>query len=466
MADTNTVPTRGAAIGEVQAVSGRVVAISASGDERQLVVGDLVYADELIRTIGQGTVVIALNNGTRFDLGRDAEALLDDSVYAADVAALRAAALAEAAELQAAIAAGADPTEIADDPAAGGDPASAGESVQEGVSVDRTGRVGLVEAGFETSGLERDVDPLLTDPIAFGDAADDTAAGSPFVPPTPVVSILVTSVAGDNVVNAGEAGSLAVPVTGVVGGDAVDGDSVVLLVNGNTYTGVVSGGAFTIDVAGADLVADTTVEASITVTNGFGISATATDSSITHTVSVGAPNAPIVTITEDLNNDGLISGTELAGDIDVEVGLPAGAVAGDTITVSDGTTTTNIVLTPADISNGNVTTTFPSPGEGGTIDVTATLTDQAGNTSPSASDSATVDTLATPAPTVTITEDLNNDGLISNAELNGDIDVEVGLPAGAVAGDTTTVSDGTTTTNIVLTPADIIAGNVTTTFPS
>nr|MDJ0740242.1 Ig-like domain-containing protein [Gammaproteobacteria bacterium] len=184
------------------------------------------------------------------------------------------------------------------------------------------------------------------------------------------------------------------------------------------------------------------------------------------TVDTLATPAPTVTITEDLNNDGLISDAELNGDIDVEVGLPAGAVAGDTITVSDGTTTTNIVLTPADIIAGNVTTTFPSPGEGGTIDVTATLTDQAGNTSPSASDSATVDTLATPAPTVTITEDLNNDGLISGTELAGDIDVEVGLPSGAVAGDTITVSDGTTTTNIVLTPADIIAGNVTTTFPS
>ncbi|UPR48782.1 hypothetical protein ITG13_06235 [Vibrio cyclitrophicus] len=35
----------------------------------------------------------------------------------------------------------------------------------------------------------------------------------------------------------------------------------------------------------------------------------------------------------------------VSGDIDVKVTLPAGAVAGDTITVSNGTTSTPIVLT-------------------------------------------------------------------------------------------------------------------------
>ena len=153
-------------------------------------------------------------------------------------------------------------------------------------------------------------------------------------------------------------------------------------------------------------------------------------------------------------------------DIDVDVGLPAGAVAGDTITVSDGTTVTNIVLTAADITAATVSTTFPSPGDGNSITVTATLTDQAGNVSPSASDAATVDSSITPAPTVTITEDANNDGLISSAELSGDIDVDVGLPAGALAGDTITVTDGTTTNSIILTAADITAGTVSAIFPN
>ncbi|MGF1711079.1 Ig-like domain-containing protein [Vibrio kagoshimensis] len=50
-------------------------------------------------------------------------------------------------------------------------------------------------------------------------------------------------------------------------------------------------------------------------------------------------------------------------------------------------------MTDAHIDAGNVTTTFPSPGEGNEIEVTATLTDQYGNTSAPGKDSATVDTL-------------------------------------------------------------------------
>ncbi|WP_141677088.1 hypothetical protein, partial [Aliivibrio sp. 1S165] len=104
--------------------------------------------------------------------------------------------------------------------------------------------------------------------------------------------------------------------------------------------------------------------------------------------------APVVEIIGDSNDDGVINNAELSGDIDVKVTLPAGAVAGDTITVSNGTTSTLIVLEAEDISAGNVTTTFPSPGEGNEIEVTATLSDQYGNTSVEGSDSATVDTLA------------------------------------------------------------------------
>ena len=130
MAEPNANNSINAAIGEVQAVSGRVVAVGANGVERQLFAGDRVFADDLIRTIGQSTVVVTLRDGSRFDLGRDAEALLDEGVYTTDVAALRAAAVAEAAEIQSAIMEGADPAEITDPTAAGGDGSSGGESIE------------------------------------------------------------------------------------------------------------------------------------------------------------------------------------------------------------------------------------------------------------------------------------------------------------------------------------------------
>ncbi|PJE53176.1 Calx-beta domain-containing protein, partial [Marinomonas sp. BSi20584] len=98
--------------------------------------------------------------------------------------------------------------------------------------------------------------------------------------------------------------------------------------------------------------------------------------------------APTVTITEDINDDGLINKTELSGDVDVKVSVPAGALVGDTITITDGTTPQSIVLTAAQITAGFVTTAFASPGEGNTISVSATLSDQYGNTSSAGTDSA------------------------------------------------------------------------------
>ncbi|TRN06716.1 hypothetical protein, partial [Vibrio fluvialis] len=64
------------------------------------------------------------------------------------------------------------------------------------------------------------------------------------------------------------------------------------------------------------------------------------------------------------------------------------------------------------------------PADGETLKVDATITDAAGNTSAPGTDSATMgDTTATAAPTGTITEDTNNDGTISNTEIDGKVNV-------------------------------------------
>ncbi|MDM5060982.1 type I secretion C-terminal target domain-containing protein [Aeromonas rivipollensis] len=168
-----------------------------------------------------------------------------------------------------------------------------------------------------------------------------------------------------------------------------------------------------------------------------------------------ATGAPTVVITEDANNDGTISNTEISGKVNVEVGLPAEAKAGDTLKVSGQA---DRVLTDADISAGKVGYEFDRPADGVKLTVTATIVDAAGNESLPGSDSATMgDTTATGAPTVVITEDANNDGTISNTEIRGQVNVEVGLPAEAKAGDTLKVSGQA---DRVLTDADISAGKV------
>ncbi|MGE6295595.1 retention module-containing protein, partial [Aeromonas media] len=168
-----------------------------------------------------------------------------------------------------------------------------------------------------------------------------------------------------------------------------------------------------------------------------------------------ATGAPTVVITEDVNNDGTISNSEIDGKVDVEVSLPKDAKAGDTLKVSGQA---DRLLTDADITAGKVGYEFDRPADGVKLTVTATLVDAAGNVSLPGSDSATMgDTTATGAPTVVITEDVNNDGTISNSEIDGKVDVEVSLPKDAKAGDTLKVSGQA---DRLLTDADITAGKV------
>nr|WP_323966226.1 type I secretion C-terminal target domain-containing protein [Aeromonas hydrophila] len=123
-------------------------------------------------------------------------------------------------------------------------------------------------------------------------------------------------------------------------------------------------------------------------------------------------------ITEDINNDGTIDRTEISGKVDVEVGLPSEAKAGDTLKVSGQA---DRVLTDADISAGKVGYEFDRPADGDKLTVTATIVDAAGNVSLPGSDSATMgDTTATGAPTVTIVDDTNNDQMLTKAEIGND----------------------------------------------
>ena len=120
------------------------------------------------------------------------------------------------------------------------------------------------------------------------------------------------NITADDVINAAEAGGT-VAITGTVGGDVQDGDTVTLTINGNTYTGTASGGAFSIDVAGSDLAADpdTTIEASVTTTDAAGNSATATD---TEDYSVDTTVTASITLDADITPDDVINAAE-AGEI-------------------------------------------------------------------------------------------------------------------------------------------------------
>ena len=160
------------------------------------------------------------------------------------------------------------------------------------------------------------------------------------------------------------------------------------------------------------------------------------------TLDLTAPSAPTVTITEDANDDALISDSELDGTVEALVEVPVDAQIGDTLVVNDqaGNELFNGPVTQ-DIINNGVEVSVTPPAEGDDVIVTATLTDPAGNTSPEGSDTATIDTTAPSAPVVVIDEDANDDGLIGEGELDGPVNATVELPTDAQPGDTLTVTD-------------------------
>ena len=146
------------------------------------------------------------------------------------------------------------------------------------------------------------------------------------------------------------------------------------------------------------------------------------------------------------------------------------AVAGDRLTINWGGQTVDYTLLAADILGSSATVTVPAAtiaAQGqGTFDVTATLTDAAGNASPnSAPASVTVDTVAPAAPSITSIPE-NGGGGINASEASNGTPVEVGLTGtGAVAGDRLTINWGGQTVDYTLLAGDISGNSATVTVP-
>ena len=322
MAEQNATNPASAAIGEVQSVTGRVVAIGSNGVERQLFAGDAVFPDDHIKTIGISTIVVALSDGSRFDLGRDSEALLDEAVYSDDVAAIQAAALADAAEIQKAIAEGADPAEVADPTAAGDSEGSAGESLQEAGGLERTGRIGLVEAGYETRGVASEFDSLVFDPVDFSEDGDTGSTAGGTTPAALVLTVDAPDNSNDNTPT----------ITGST--DAAAGSTVNLVVTDSVgdvqiLTATVQpDGGYSVEVPGTLPDGSYNVDASIRDTSGN--TANASDRGSVDT-SGGTNDAPVaVDDTGAVDEDATLSVSQVDGVIDSN----DSDVDGDTLSVT------------------------------------------------------------------------------------------------------------------------------------
>ncbi|EQA2935751.1 BapA-related adhesin SiiEA [Escherichia coli] len=184
-------------------------------------------------------------------------------------------------------------------------------------------------------------------------------------------SVTINTIASDDILNAAEAGS-ALIISGTSTTEA--GQTVTVTLNGVNYSGnVQADGSWSVSVPTSDLANLTassyTVNASVSDKAGNPASAT-------HNLTVDLA-APVVTI-NTVAGDDIINATE-HGQAQIISGSATGATTGNTVSVTIGTTTYTTVLD----ANGNWSIGVPasviSALAQGDVNISATVTDSAGN---------------------------------------------------------------------------------------
>ena len=287
----------------------------------------------------------------------------------------------------------------------------------------------------------------------------DSAAGNPITISHDVtvdlatVAISINALATDDVINAAEKGADLVLSGATTNVEA--GQTVTLSLNGRIYTTTVDdSGNWTYTVPSADLAGlkdgDASVQVSVTNVNGNSASA-----GREYSVDATAPSVTINTIA----TDDILNASEAQSDL--AISGTSTAEAGQTVTVSlngkDYTTTVS--------ANGSWTLNVPAADLAGLTDgsvtVTASVSDKAGNPA-SVDHTLTVDVTV---PAVTI-HTVAGDDVINVAEHN-QAQIISGSATDAAAGDTVTVTIGGQTYTTVLdaagnwsvgVPANVISG--------
>ena len=475
--------------GVVKSLSGKAVAVDQNGNERELKVGDIVYMGESVKTSDAADkVTIVANNGKELTvLGSDTLSLNPNTIGAEG--------LADISALQNAILNGGDLTKL-EETAAGGNAAAGGG---DGVS--------LGEARFAEGGHYSNINETyrnLTDtnrafasydsPIGgYNDGNDgdngDNGANVNIIPGAPTVKF-INDINGNHTLSRVEHGNdtnintskvlITVPNDGTVRA----GDILKVTVtdpNGNetttniTITPAIITNGYPID-APVEPGKNSKVEAS--VTNFQGNTGGSSEDHVTPTKS-----SVSVEFTEDRDNDKFLTYTENNNDskqnespVLIKV---SDVIPGDklhiTLTKPDGTTETREVAIDQNIINNGYKIDNMPVAEGKASKVDAYVTDST-NSSTWKSDVATDDVTPDVRPTLTFTEDHDNDGGIDDWENSKDgnfrsTTVEVTLPKDVVAGDKVviTYTDPLTkhdTTKIVpLTQADVDNHKVNTSLP-
>ncbi|MFP2393533.1 Ig-like domain-containing protein [Enterobacter ludwigii] len=255
---------------------------------------------------------------------------------------------------------------------------------------------------------------------------NSASAGREYSVDTTAPSVTINTLAADDILNATEA-KADLTVSGTSTAEA--GQTVTVSLNGKHYTTTVGAdGNWTLDVPAADLAALT--DGSVTVTAAVSDKA-GNPASVDHNLAVDV-TVPVVTI-NTVAGDDVINVAEHA-QAQIVSGSATGAAAGDKVTVTLGSQTYTTVLDAAGNWSVGVPANVISALQDGTVTVSVSVTDAAGNTG-SGTHNVTVDT---GLPSVGF-DTLSGDNVLNAVEKGQDLSVN-GTSANLAEGTLVTVT--------------------------
>ncbi len=255
---------------------------------------------------------------------------------------------------------------------------------------------------------------------------NSASAGREYSVDATAPSVTINTLATDDILNTAEAQS-DLTVSGTTTAEA--GQTVTVSLNGKDYTTTVSAdGSWTLNVPAADLAGFT--DGSVTVTASVSDKA-GNPASVDHNLTVDI-TAPAVTI-NTVAGDDVINLAE-HGQAQIISGTATGAAAGDKVTVTIGGQTYTTVLDAAGNWSVGVPASVISGLSDGTVTVTASVTDAAGNTG-TGTHNVTVDT---GLPSVAFNA-ISDDNVLNAVEKGQDLSVS-GTSANLAEGTVVTVT--------------------------
>ncbi|MDI2144459.1 retention module-containing protein, partial [Pseudomonas sp. ITA] len=394
----------------VKSIVGQVFVVSPEGVRRVLVEGDRLFVGDQVDTGVSGAVSLELADGRTLDLGRETQWSASTPDSSTDLAEATAQAAPSVAELQQAIAAGADPTTALEATAAGPSAAGTGGAAGGGhsfVMLDATaGRVdptiGFPTAGINSAGqaaqnitggqtTDTTTNALRDSTLSLSATPTITEAGGVLVytatlTQAPLTDLTITLSNGSVIViPAGSTtGTVNVPLAP---NDTVYNDSTQINV---TVTGTTGGNGITVTVPttpAVTQVTDTIDTTTVTLTAGNSVTE---GGQITYTATLTNPAQTPVTVTLSNGSTITIGAGQTTGTVNVPTApndvYNNGSTVTTTITGATGGNFENLVPNPTpavtnivdsvDTTNLTLTATGTVV-EGGQITYTATLTNPA-----------------------------------------------------------------------------------------